>query len=161
MGAAEGVRGAGDRAALALALGLGLGRLPRAPGTWGSLGAFPLAWLLAGSPWPAWAAAVAGLSALGVWACGRAARLLGVHDHPAIVWDEVVGCLLALAWVPPGLSWALAAFALFRLLDVLKPGPLGWLDRRLGGGWGIMADDLGAGLGAGLLLAGAGALLAG
>ena len=129
-----------------------------APGTWGSLGALPLAWPLQGAPAWAWALAVGAAAAVGGWACGRAARLLGEHDHPAIVWDEVAGCLLALAWAPPGLVWTLAALALFRLLDVLKPWPLAWLDRRVGGGWGIVLDDLAAGLAAGLALASAAAL---
>lgn len=123
-----------------LALGFGAGLSPRAPGTAGTLVAFPLFWLLAGTPfyW-AWMAA---FLAVGVWACGVAGRGLGVHDHGGIVWDEVAAFLLVLPFAPASPFGFLLAFALFRLFDIWKPFPIGWLDARLKGGVGVMLDDV-------------------
>ncbi len=73
-------------------------------------------------------------------------KILGVHDHGGIVWDEWVGFLMTLWLAPTGLGWLVAGFILFRLFDILKPWPIGWLDRQVPGGWGIMLDDLLAGL---------------
>ena len=125
---------------------MGAGLLPRAPGTWGTLAAVPLYLLLAGLPLVVYLTLVAVLFGLGIWACGRAGRELGVHDHSAIVWDEVVGYLVAMAGLPRQWGWVLAGFVLFRLFDILKPWPIGWLDRRVQGGLGVMLDDLGAGI---------------
>ncbi len=86
------------------------------------------------------------LFVLGVWVCGKAGRELGVHDHPAIVWDEVVGYLVTMTAVPVDWGWLLGGFLLFRLFDILKPWPVRWFDRRVPGGVGVMADDLVAGL---------------
>jgi phosphatidylglycerophosphatase A len=129
-----------------LAFGFGAGLLPWAPGTWGTLAAVPLYLLLAPLPLAAYLLLVGALFGLGVWACGATGRDLGVHDHPAIVWDEVVGLLVALAGIPADWGWVLAGFVLFRVLDILKPWPVGLLDRRLQGGLGVMLDDLVAGL---------------
>jgi phosphatidylglycerophosphatase A len=129
-----------------LAFGLGAGLLPKAPGTWGTLVAVPFYPLLAGLSLPAYLLLLAGMFGLGVWACGRTGRELGVHDHGAIVWDEVVGFLVSVAGLPPTWPWLLAGFVLFRLFDILKPWPIGWLDRRVSGGLGVMLDDLVAGL---------------
>jgi len=129
-----------------LAFGFGSGLLPGAPGTWGTLAALPLYLLLAPLPPAYYLALIAAMFLLGVWACGRAGRELGMHDHPAIVWDEVVGYLLAMTAVPLDWRWVLAGFALFRLFDILKPWPIRWLDRRVGGGLGVMLDDVAAGL---------------
>lgn len=89
---------------------------------------------------------VLALVGLGVWACGRVARELGDADPGAIVWDEVVGYLVAMMALPVGWGWMLAGFIVFRLLDIAKPWPIRWLDQRVGGGWGIMLDDLAAGV---------------
>jgi phosphatidylglycerophosphatase A len=88
----------------------------------------------------------------GVWICGESARRLRTHDHPGIVWDEFAGYLLTMLAAPPGWPWVVAGFALFRLFDVLKPWPIRELDHGIGGGLGIMLDDLVAGVFAGLLL---------
>jgi phosphatidylglycerophosphatase A len=128
-----------------LAFAAGAGLLPGAPGTWGTLAAIPLYLLLAPLPLPIYALVLMGLALLGVWACSRAGRGLGIHDHPAIVWDEVVGYLLTMTAAPPGWPWVLAGFLLFRALDIWKPWPIRWLDRRVGGGLGVMLDDLAAG----------------
>ncbi len=83
---------------------------------------------------------------LGVWACAKTGRELGVHDHPAIVWDEVVGYLITMTGAPTNWQWLLGGFLLFRLFDILKPWPVRWFDRRVAGGLGVMADDVVAGL---------------
>ena len=88
----------------------------------------------------------AALFLIGIWLCGRTSSDLGVHDHGGIVWDEWVGLLVALWQVPAGWGWLLAGFLLFRLFDIVKPWPISWLDRRVAGGFGIMVDDLLAGL---------------
>lgn len=129
-----------------IALGFGSGYAPRAPGTVGTVVGIVL-YVLA-SPLPiGWYVGITTLAfVIGIWVCGRAARHLGVADHPAIVWDEVVGYLVTMAGVPPEPVWIVAGFLLFRVLDILKPWPVQVLDRRLKGGLGIMLDDAGAGL---------------
>lgn len=126
-----------------LACGLGSGLAPVAQGTFGSLAAI-LPWLLLRQlplPWYV-LALVLGL-AVGVWACERAGRALGVDDHRSLVWDEFVGQWIALLPALLAPWWAVAAgFALFRLFDVWKPWPIRWLDRRLKGGLGVMTDDV-------------------
>lgn len=125
-----------------LAFGLGSGLSPRAPGTTGTLMGLVLAVPLAGLP--LWAALTGvGLAFLvGVPICTRASRALGVHDHGGIVWDEFVGIWLVLATVPFHWAWWLAAFVAFRVFDIIKPWPIGWLDRKVHGGLGIMIDDV-------------------
>lgn len=135
-----------------LAFGLGSGAVPRAPGTFGTLAAIPLFLLIQPlNPW-LYLALVLLMFVAGVWICDAASRDLGVHDHGGIVWDEWVGFLLTLWLAPPGIGWLLAGFLLFRLFDILKPWPIGWLDRKVGGGMGIMLDDVLAGVFAFLLL---------
>lgn len=138
--------------ACALALGFGAGLAPRAPGTCGALLGLPLAAALTLLPVPAAAGVLAVLGALGVWCCGRAGQRLGVSDHPAIVWDEVIGMALSLLAVPLAWPQYLLGFALFRLFDIVKPWPVGALDRTVGGGLGVMLDDLAAGVLAGATL---------
>ncbi|MDD9885210.1 MAG: phosphatidylglycerophosphatase A [Gammaproteobacteria bacterium] len=128
-----------------LALGGGAGLAPRAPGTFGSVIALPFVFLFAHfGAWVCAAAVVVGFAAGVVW-CARAAEALGEADHPAIVWDEVVGMWAALCFIP--LSWATVAagFVLFRLFDIAKPWPLRRLERAPRG-LGIMLDDLAAAL---------------
>ncbi|GAB3264657.1 phosphatidylglycerophosphatase A family protein [Chitinimonas naiadis] len=136
-----------------LALGFGSGLAPKAPGTFGSLAAIPLYLLLSLvlSPW--WIAALAvPLFLLGIPVCDRTGKALGVSDHGAIVWDEIVAMLPLLAMVPQTpLGWA-AAFILFRLFDITKPWPIGWVDARVKGGLGVMLDDALAALPAALIL---------
>jgi len=135
-----------------LSLGFGTGLAARAPGTVGTLAALPLYWLLHTLPVWQYALVGAALFALGVYLCGATARALGVHDHPGIVWDEVVGYLFTLVAVPFDWRWLVLSFALFRLFDIWKPWPIRRLDRGLGGGFGIMFDDLVAALYASVLM---------
>ena len=139
--------------ATAVATWFGCGLAPWAPGTWGSLAALPFAWgisRLAGAPGLAAAAAL--LFMVGCWAAGRVARSSGSADPGAIVVDEVVGQWLTLAAVPADPIAYAAGFLLFRVFDILKPWPVSWADRRLKGGFGIMADDVVAGIYAGAIL---------
>ena len=92
------------------------------------------------------AVAITAMFAFGVWLCGRTSRALGEHDHGAIVWDEIVGFLVAAYALPGGWPWLLAAFVSFRALDIAKPWPIGPLDRRIHGGLGVMTDDAIAGV---------------
>jgi phosphatidylglycerophosphatase A len=98
---------------------------------------------------------VAVMAAAGVWICDASARRLGVHDHPAIVWDEIVGYLALMLLLPAGWPWALAGFAVFRLFDIWKPWPIRQLDHAVPGGLGIMLDDLAAAAWGALVMAAA------
>ncbi len=135
-----------------LAFGLGSGLARRAPGTFGTLAAIPPYLLLAQLSPAAYGLAVLAAFGLGVWLCETVARDLGVHDHGGIVWDEFVGYWITMFLVPLRWEWVLAGFALFRLLDIWKPWPIRWFDRRVGGGFGIMLDDVLAGAAACLAL---------
>lgn len=136
-----------------LAFGFGTGAARRAPGTAGTLAAVPLYLLLQDLPLFAYLAVTAGLFAFGVWLCHITARDLSVHDHPGVVWDEIVGYLVAMSAAPSGWVWVVSGFFLFRAFDILKPWPVSWADRHVGGGVGIMLDDLLAGVYAALAMA--------
>lgn len=134
------------RGALAIATMFGAGRSPFAPGTAGTLAALPFAWL-AGRWLPPWgfAAVTLGLAALAVWSAGAAARQMGRHDPGAVVIDEAAGLFVTLLFMDIGVFTLAAGFLLFRAMDVLKPPPARVCE-RLPGGWGIVTDDLVAGL---------------
>jgi phosphatidylglycerophosphatase A len=129
-----------------LSLGLGAGCVPKAPGTWGTVVGVAVYGALPALSLPKYLAVLALAFAAGVWLCGRTAARMGGYDHPAIVWDEIVGYLITMTALPGDWRWAVAGFLLFRLLDIAKPGPIGWSDRRVKGGLGIMLDDAVAGL---------------
>lgn len=135
-----------------LAFGFGSGALPWAPGTFGTLVAIPLFLLLAPLPLWAYLSLVTVLTVLGVWLCQVTSRDLGVHDHAGIVWDEIVGYLVTMIAVPDSIAWVIGGFILFRLFDIWKPWPIRWVDRQVSGGFGIMFDDILAGLYALLVL---------
>jgi phosphatidylglycerophosphatase A len=137
-----------------LATWFGAGRLPWTPGTWGSLAALPLAWLLLalGGPWLL-LIATALVFVLGLWAADRYMKAVGLHDPGAVVIDEVAGQWLTLAIAPLDPLAFLLGFVLFRVADVLKPWPASWLDRRVGGAFGVMIDDVAAAVYAGGVLA--------
>jgi phosphatidylglycerophosphatase A len=142
-----------------LAFGFGSGLAPKAPGTVGTLLAIPLYLLFAQWNLLHYTVLVALAAAAGVWICGAASRQLQVHDHPGIVWDEFVGFWITMWALPPGWIWVLAGFVMFRLYDIVKPWPISVLDRRVGGGLGIMVDDMLAGVMACLTLHAAQCLL--
>lgn len=129
-----------------LACGLGTGAMPVAPGTFGTLLAVPLYWFMQ-SLSLVWYIGLTGLLfVLGIWLCGHTADKLGVHDHGGIVWDEVVGYLITMTFAPKGWVWIMLGFLLFRLFDIVKPWPIRWLDQHVSGGFGIMVDDVLAGV---------------
>ena len=125
-----------------IALGFGSGLAPRAPGTFGTLVALPLFWLLQLTSLPTQLVTVAAAILIGIWACGITGQHLGVHDSGHIVWDEIAAFLLVLIFTPARAMWMVYAFGLFRLFDIWKPFPIGLLDRRVKGGLGVMLDDL-------------------
>lgn len=135
-----------DRSILFLATGGGCGNSPYAPGTVGSLAALPLGWWLSHRA-PGFSLAFAALFALlAIGVAHRAAALMQRKDPGAVVIDEIAGVLVACLGLQLSLVGSLIAVGLFRVFDILKPFPVGWLDRRLKGGLGIVADDLAAGL---------------
>lgn len=138
-----------------LALGFGSGLLKPAPGTWGTLASVPLFLVLlniAPTGSAAYFAFVAVSFLFGVYICGKTASDVGVHDHSAIVWDEFVGFWITMAIVAPNWLNIVLGFLLFRLFDILKPWPIKVLDKSVHGGFGIMIDDVLAGIFAGALL---------
>lgn len=135
-----------------LAFGFGSGLAPFAPGTFGTIAAIPVFLLMSNLTIIAYALITVLMFLLGVWLCGQSAEKLGVHDHGGIVWDEIVGLLITLFTVPVNWLWILLGFALFRFFDVLKPWPIRWLDQQVSGGFGIMLDDVLAGIYAWIIL---------
>lgn len=129
-----------------LALGLGSGCAPIVPGTAGTLAGILLYLALSGLDLIWYLGAVVFAFSAGIYLCGRTAAALGEHDHRAIVWDEVVGYLVTMIAVPPNMLWIFVGFVLFRFFDIVKPWPIGPIDRKLKGGLGIMLDDLVAAL---------------
>jgi len=135
-----------------LAFGFGAGLAPFAPGTFGSVVGLGVALALAplGMGWNLAAVVLAVVA--GVWICGESARRLGVHDHPAIVWDEVAGMMITMLAAPAAWWGAPLAFVLFRAFDIAKPWPIREIDHGMPGGLGIMLDDVLAGIFAALVL---------
>lgn len=137
-----------------LALGFGSGLAPQAPGTYGSLIAFPL--IVPMLFMPVWGQLIYVLAAcvLGVYVCGKTAKDMGVHDHGCIVWDEVAGMMITFLALPQIHSYLqlihvfLVGFVLFRAFDITKPWPIRLADRKVHGGVGIMLDDILAGVAA-------------
>ena len=129
-----------------LAFGFGAGKAPVAPGTFGTLVGIAAYLLLQPLSALSYAVTVLALFVLGVWLCQVTERDLGVHDHPGIVWDEIVGYLITMFMAPAGWAWIVAGFFLFRLFDIWKPFPIRQLERRIQGGFGNMLDDALAGL---------------
>jgi phosphatidylglycerophosphatase A len=129
-----------------LAFGFGSGLSPPAPGTAGTLAAIPIYWFIADWPLLEYSAFILVTAVLGIWICGAASRQLNVHDHGGIVWDEFVGYWITMWAVPVDWVWILAGFVVFRILDIAKPWPISVLDKKVGGGFGIMIDDILAGV---------------
>ncbi len=131
---------------LTLATGFGTGYFPKAPGTAGTLLGAVLYFGLSAYAWSVYVLVVGGMMVAGIWICHRAAAMLHAVDPKEVVWDEMVGYLVAMTAAPRGWVWAVAGFVLFRALDIAKPGPVGWAERRFSGGFGIMMDDVLAGV---------------
>ena len=130
-----------------LSLGFGSGLSPHAPGTMGTLVAVPLYLMLSRLELIAYLIAIASGFILGIYVCDYTSKALGVHDHSGIVWDEIIGYWIAMIAVPaPTWQWILTGFVLFRFFDIVKPWPVNLADKHLPGGFGIMIDDVLAGL---------------
>jgi len=129
-----------------LALGFGTGLAPIVPGTFGTLVALPFIFLFSAGPLWFYLIGIVGVSAIGIWAAETACNDMGAHDHNSIVWDEVAGYLVTMLLLPLTWQWLLAGFILFRLVDILKPWPINLLDRNVHGGFGVMIDDIAAGV---------------
>ena len=129
-----------------LAYGFGLGLSPAAPGTVGTLIGIPLFWLVSGLSPGLYAAVVVALFVPGIFICGQTARDVGATDPGFIVYDEIVGFLVAMYLLPFDWRWLLAGFIAYRVFDIWKPFPVGWVEDKLGLGSGIMADDVIAGI---------------
>lgn len=130
-----------------IALGFGTGLAPKAPGTIGSLAAVAMWWFLYSNlSIPFQLAIIVSGFAIGVIVSNWMIEKTGVQDPGFIVWDEFIGQWIALLLLPQTLLWYAIGFALFRLFDIVKRGPVGWADKRFKGGFGVMVDDVIAGL---------------
>jgi phosphatidylglycerophosphatase A len=141
-----------DKWVMLLATGGYLGKIPVAPGTFGTLAGLPVCYLLAKMGWAPVLACLALLVAVAVAIADAAEKALEKKDPGCIVIDEIAGMAVTLAWLPFTLNTAVAGFVLFRVLDILKPPPVRQLDRGLTGGFGVVMDDVAAGVMANLLL---------
>ncbi len=129
-----------------LSLGFGAGLLPKAPGTFGTLVGILAVLVFAPLGLNAYIGVVFMFALLGIFLCGETGKALKIHDDPAIVWDEIVGYMIAVIAIPITWQSLLIAFVLFRFFDIRKPWPISWLDRKVTGGLGVMLDDIIAGL---------------
>ena len=129
-----------------VAVGLGSGLAPKAPGTAGTVVAIPLFLVMQSLPLVTYLLITTCLFIAGIWICTYTAEKLGVHDHPSIVIDEIVGYLITMIAAPEGWLPIVVGFVFFRLLDAVKPWPISWFDRNVNGGLGIMIDDVVAGV---------------
>jgi phosphatidylglycerophosphatase A len=122
-----------------------LGKAPVAPGTFGTLGAFPLAFLFLQLGPIGYMAATVLFAVFSIWVAQAYETESNSHDASEVVIDEVAGGLIAFTWLATWQAFV-AAFVIFRILDALKPPPIGWADKKIDGGLGVVADDLIAGV---------------
>jgi phosphatidylglycerophosphatase A len=134
------------RPACFLGLGFGSGLAPKAPGTFGTLAALPLYWLMQDLPLITYISIVVLAFIAGIWICQKSAEWLQADDPSAVVWDEIVGYLITMIAAPSGWQWMVLGFVLFRFFDILKPWPINLADKAIHGGLGIMVDDVIAGI---------------
>lgn len=130
-----------------LALGFGSGLSPYAPGTMGTLVAIPLYLMISQLSLMVYLLVVVVGFVVGVYLCGQTSKALGVHDHSGIVWDEIIGYWITMIAIPEvNWQWIIAGFVLFRIFDIAKPWPVKSADQNMRGGFGIMFDDVLAGI---------------
>lgn len=129
-----------------IAFGFGTGALPFAPGTFGTLIAIPFYLALQSLPFVAYLTIVAAIALASMWICQRVSTEIGVEDHQGMCLDEIVGYLVTMIHAPHGFGWIALGFALFRLFDIWKPWPIGFIDEKLTGGVGMILDDVLAGI---------------
>ncbi len=131
---------------LLLATGLGVGYSPIAPGTLGTLLAIPVYYFLSNIASPIYEVTLIGFFFLSVWISENAETFFGKKDDRRIVIDEIMGFLITMLWVPKTVRFIIIGFFLFRFFDILKPFPIRHLERRLKGGFGVVLDDVMAGV---------------
>lgn len=144
-----------DKCAVAIATWFGSGHAPKAPGTFGTLAALPFVWILGHfleSSLVLQAVSIAGITMVALFATARTESLWKLHDDPRIVIDEVAGITAALIWFPFDWMHVIPGFVIFRILDIWKPWPIGYIDEEIPGAAGTVLDDVLAGLVTGLAL---------
>ena len=129
-----------------LSLGFGSGLMPKAPGTFGTLAAIPVYIMMSELSLVFFVAITLLITLVGIYLADYTSKALGVHDHSGIVIDEIAGYLITMIAVPYDWVWIVTGFIFFRIFDILKPWPISWLDKRVKGGFGIMIDDVLAGV---------------
>jgi phosphatidylglycerophosphatase A len=129
-----------------IAFGFGSGAMPFAPGTFGTLMAIPFYLLLAPLPLVWYVTIVAIIVVASIWLSEKVSKQIAIHDHPGMCIDEIVGYLVTMIAAPAGWVWILIGFLLFRFFDIVKPPPINLLDQHVGGGFGVIIDDVVAGL---------------
>lgn len=129
-----------------IAFGFGSGAMPFAPGTFGTLLAIPFYLLLNTLPLSAYLIFVALFIIASSWLCDRISREIHEHDHPGMCIDEFAGFFVTMISAPHGWPWIVLGFVLFRLFDIWKPWPIGWIDEKVHGGFGMILDDVVAGV---------------
>jgi phosphatidylglycerophosphatase A len=134
------------------ATGFGVGYSPLAPGTLGTLIAIPVYYFLSQIPSPVYEITLIGFFFLSVWISKNAEIFFGKQDDPRIVIDEMMGFLITMLWVPRATLFVIIGFFLFRFFDILKPLPIRHLEKRLKGGFGVVLDDVLAGIYANVIL---------
>lgn len=135
-----------------LALGFGSGLSPIMPGTCGTIAAIPIYLMICYLPTTYYLTIFIIMTIAGFWLCGVTSKHLKTYDHPSIVWDEIVGYLLTMFAIPVAWNWIIIGFVLFRVFDIWKPWPIGWMDKHIRNGIGIVVDDLMAAIYAWILL---------
>ena len=137
---------------LLLATGFGVGYSPIAPGTLGTLVAVPIYYFLSENPSPLYEITLVGFFFLSVWISENAERYFGKKDDQRIVIDEIIGFLITMLWIPKTIPFIIIGFFLFRFFDILKPFPVRHLEKGLKGGYGVVLDDVLAGVYANIIL---------
>lgn len=132
--------------------GFGSGLLPWMPGTWGTLCAIPLYLLISYLPWWLYSLILIAFAIIAVWVSDVLSKEMGTHDDPGINIDEFIGYLVTMIAAPHSWLAVLLGFGYFRLFDILKPWPISWIDKNVGGGIGMLLDDVVAGIAAAILL---------
>ncbi len=123
-----------------------VGKIPIAPGTWGTAVGVGIYWLIRYLPAPAYVVTVIGFIFFSIWVSTKAQTIFGETDPQRVVIDEVAGYLVTMAFHPQALPVAIAGFILFRIFDITKPPPVRWMERRFSDGRGIVLDDVFAGI---------------
>lgn len=137
-----------------LATGFGAGRLPGPKGTYGTLVAIPLSLIFSQLPTIPYLLTIITMVFVAVWVSEQMVRITGNHDPQIVVIDEIVGYMIAMALIPHNIGFMVLAFVLFRICDIVKFWPIRWFEKNLTGGWGVVMDDVAAGVVVQLLLRG-------